>query len=139
MFAAWGRFVFRRKWWVLATSLLLLGAIAGSGFSLKGELTNSSRVHVESQRAADLMTAQLPKATNAGGSTFEILFSSKSLRVTDAAYRAAVDQTLAPLRADSRIREVQTTYSVPPAEAGGLVSRNGDKTLAVVTVRDGEI
>ena len=137
MFAAWGRFVFRRKWWVLAASLVLLGGIAGSGFSLKGQLTNSSRVHVESQRAADLMTAQLPKATNAGGSTFEILFSSPSLPVSDPSYRSAVEKTLAPLRADSRIRDIQTAYSVPTAQAGGLVSRNGDEMLAVVTVRDG--
>ena len=55
MFAAWGRFVFHRKWWVLAASVMLLAGIAGAGFRLGGELRNTSHVHFESQRATDLM------------------------------------------------------------------------------------
>lgn len=117
MFAAWGRFVFHRKWWVLAASIVLLAGIAGVGFSHQGQLTNSGRVHVESQRAADLMTAQLPKATGAGGSSFEVLFTSATLPVGDPAYQAAVEKTLQPLRADARVKDVQTIYTLPTSQA----------------------
>jgi uncharacterized membrane protein YdfJ with MMPL/SSD domain len=136
VFATWGRFVFRRKWWVLAASILLLAAVAGLGFGFQGQLTNSSRVHVESQRAADLMKAQLPKATDSGGSSFEVLFSSPTLGVSDPAYRAAVEKILQPLQADSRIRDIQTVYSVLPAAATDMTSRNGRETVAFITVKD---
>ena len=118
MFAAWGRFVFRRKWWVLAASVLLLAGVAGAGFSLKGQLTNTSHVHFESQRAIDLIDAQFPKAKDTGGgSSFEVLFTSNALPVTDPAYKAAVEQTLQPLRSDSRIKDIQTIYTVPGVHA----------------------
>ena len=117
MFAAWGRFVFRRKWWVLAASIVLLAGVAGVGFSLKGQLNNTSHVHFESQRAIDLINAQFPKATDTGGgSSFEVLFTSPSLQVGDPAYKAAVEQTLRPLRNDSRVKDIQTIYSVPAAQ-----------------------
>jgi RND superfamily putative drug exporter len=136
MFAAWGRFVFHRKWWVLAASIVLLAGIAGVGFSHQGQLTNSGRVHVESQRAADLMTAQLPKATGAGGSSFEVLFTSATLPVGDPAYQAAVEKTLQPLRADARVKDVQTIYTLPTSQAAAVTSRNGKETVAFVTVKD---
>ena len=136
MFGAWGRFVFHRKWWVLAASIVLLAGIAGVGFSLKGQLTNSSRVHFESQRAADLMTAQLPKATGAGGSSFEVLFTSATLPVSDPAYQAAVEKTLQPLRDDARVKDIQTIYDRPLRQAAAVTSRNGKETVAFVTVKD---
>src|ERR1700694_1291797 len=104
MFAAWGRFVFRRKWWVLATSILLLAGVAGVGFTLKGQLNNTSHVHFESQRAIDLINAQFPKTAGSGsggGSSFELLFTSSSLEVNDPAYRAAGEQNLPPARRHS--------------------------------------
>jgi putative drug exporter of the RND superfamily len=138
LFAAWGRFVFRRKWWVLAASILLLAGVAGIGFSLKGQLNNTSHVHVESQRAIDLINAQFPKtAGSGGGSTVEVLFTSSSLPVNDPAYKAAVEQTLQPLRNDSRVKDIQTIYSVPSAQVAAMTSRNGKETVAFVTVKDG--
>jgi RND superfamily putative drug exporter len=136
MFAAWGRFVFHRKWWVLAASIVLLAGVAGVGFSLQGQLTNSSRVHVESQRASDLMTAQLPKVSGGGGSTFEVLFTSSTLPVGDPAYQAAVEKTLQPLRDDARVKDIQTVYNLPAAQTAAVTSRNGKETVAFVTVND---
>jgi uncharacterized membrane protein YdfJ with MMPL/SSD domain len=141
MFAAWGRFVFRRKWWVLATSILLLAGVAGVGFTLKGQLNNTSRVHFESQRAIDLINAQFPKTAGSGsgsggGSSFELLFTSSSLQVNDPAYKAAVEQTLQPLRSDSRVKDIQTIYSVPSAQVAAMTSRNGKETVAFITVKD---
>src|SRR3979409_977803 len=113
MFAAWGRFLFPRKGRVLASSILLLAGVAGVGFTLKGQLNNTSHVHFESQRAIDLINAQFPKASaKGGGSSFEVLFTSPSLPVGDPAYKVAVEQTLQPLRSDSRVKDIQTIYSV---------------------------
>ena len=136
MFAAWGRLVHRRRWWVLAASLVLMAAIATTGFSLRGVLNNSTHVHFESQRAADLMNAQLPKAPGGAGSSFEIVFSSPTLAVTDPAYRAAVQATLAPLRSDPRIKTIEDVYTAPADQSAGLVSRNGREMVAEVTVKD---
>jgi RND superfamily putative drug exporter len=137
MFGAWGRFVFRRKWWVLAASILLLAGIAGVGFSLKGQLNNTSHVHFESQRAIDLINAQFPKAANTGGgSSFEVLFTSSSLPVSDPAFKAAVEQTLQPLRGDSRVKDIQTIYTVPANQVAAMTSRNGKETVAYVSVKD---
>src|ERR1700694_2876594 len=137
MFAAWGRFVFHRKWWVLAASILLLAGVAGVGLSLKGQLNNTSHVHFESQRAIDLINSQFPKAADTGsGSTFTVLFTSSALEVADPAFRAAVEQTLKPLHGDSRVKDIQTIYTVPSAQVADMTSRNGMETVAYVTVTD---
>jgi RND superfamily putative drug exporter len=137
LFAAWGRLVFHRKWWVLAASVLLLAGVAGVGFSLKGQLTNTSHVHFESQRAIDLINAQFPRAKDTGGgSSFEVLFTSTTLTVTDPDYKAAVEQTLQPLRSDSRVKDIQTIYTVPEAQVAEMTSRNGRETIAYITVKD---
>ena len=136
MFAAWGRFVFHRKWWVLAASVLLLGAIAGVGFSLQGQLNNTTHVHFESQRASDLLNSQFPKVPDAGGSSFEILFTSSKLSVSDPAYKAAMEKILQPLRSDSRVKDIQTVYDLPASKATSVTSRNGKETLAFVNIKD---
>ena len=137
MFAAWGRFVFHHKWWVLAASSLLLAGVAGVGFSLQGQLNNTSHVHFESQRAGDLLAAQFPKVDSSTGAGFEVLFSSSNLAVSDPAYRAAVEKTLLPLRGDVHVKDIQTVYSVPAAQATDMTSRDGKQTVAFVTVSDG--
>jgi putative drug exporter of the RND superfamily len=136
MFAAWGRFVFHRKWWVLAASVVLLAGVAGVGFSLQGQLNNTTHVHFESQRASDLLTSQFPKVTSDNGSSFEVLFTSSTLQVSDPAYRAAVEKILRPLLSDSRVKDVQTVYTLPAAQAPSLTSRNGKETLAFVNIKD---
>jgi putative drug exporter of the RND superfamily len=136
VFGGWGRFVYHRRWWVLALSLLLLGLIAGVGFGFKGQLNNTSHLHSESVQAGDLMSAELPKAQGTGGATFEILFASTSLQVSDPAYKAAVEKTLAPVAADSHVDNIVTPYTVTGAAATALQSRDGKEALAVVTLKD---
>ena len=136
MFAAWGRFVFHQKWWVLAASSLLLAGIAGVGFSLQGQLNNNSHVRFESQRAGDLLAAQFPKVDSSNRAGFELLFSSSKLAVSDPAYQAAVEKTLLPLRGDVRVKDIQTVYSVPASQATDITSRDGKQTVAFVTVSD---
>ncbi len=136
MFAGWGRFVHHRRWWVLAISALLLAGIAGVGFTFKGQLNNVSHVHYEAVQAQDLMSAQLPKTQGGGGASFEILFASQSLQVSNPAYRAAVEKTLQPLQEDGRVQSIITPYTLPPAQAAALESRDGKEALAVITVKD---
>src|SRR5438270_13935286 len=105
MFAGWGRFVYHRRWLVLALSLLLLGAVAGVGFTFKGTLNNTSHVKFESVRASDLLTAELPKTQGgSNGAIFQVVFASKTLSATDPQYQQAVNDALQPLRDDPHVQ-----------------------------------
>src|SRR5438477_615632 len=94
MFAAWGSFVHRRRWWVLAVSgIVLLASIAvaaGGGKLQSGGLISTS----ESGRASQLIERELPRS---GGSTFTLIFSSDSPSAKTPEFRAAVEDALVPL------------------------------------------
>ena len=109
MFAAWGRFVHRRRWPVLAVSALLLvasGWIAASGARLQsGGFIETS----DSGRASRLIEHELPTA---GGATFTLVFSSDRLTVTDAAFGDAVGEALLPLREDPRVATIVSPFIV---------------------------
>src|SRR3989442_3589087 len=100
MFAAWGRFVHRRRWPVLAVSAVLLvasGWTAASGAKLQsGGFIETS----DSGRASRLIEHQLPTA---GGATFTLVFSRDRLAGTDAAFTDAVAAPLRPLRRVPRV------------------------------------
>ena len=136
MFEAWGRFVHRHRWPVLAASALLLGlSIAGLRFG--GALTNSSpaRSELEYARASKLISSQIVQSTSTGGDQFDVLFSSPSLKVSDPAFRSAVEDALAGIRLDPRVAKVSTPYD-GGAEAPTLVSRDGRAAVAVVSTKD---
>jgi RND superfamily putative drug exporter len=138
LFAAWGGFVHRRRWLVLASSGLLL-AISIAGLAHAGSLVNGYQFkgNLEYQRATDLINRQLP-AQDGGqaGSSFLLLFSSSNMVATDPGYQGALETAVAPLRADSRVLRVDTPYTVAPAARAGLVSRDGHEALALVSLRD---
>ena len=77
MFEAWGRFVYRRRWWVLAVSgsvLVASALVAAQGGKLQsGGLVETS----ESGQGSRLVDRELP---HAGGSTFTLLFSRRPSR-----------------------------------------------------------
>lgn len=127
MFAAWGYLVYRRRWWVVGLSALSLAGAAGLT-SQGGRLdTKTILTSTESGRAADLMTKELPGRP----ASFSLILSSRSLRVTDPAFRAEVAHVLAPLRADSRVARTRTVYDAAPPDPG-YISRDGRRALAVV-------
>src|SRR2546423_15464592 len=77
--AAWGRFVYRRRWLVLFVSLL---AVAASIASLLagGDLRNVEFSDTESGRASQLLRDELPQPTGAppaAPSSFILIFTSK--------------------------------------------------------------
>ncbi|HUQ42112.1 MAG TPA: MMPL family transporter [Candidatus Limnocylindrales bacterium] len=137
MLEGWGRLVHRRRWLVLAASLLLLGA---SGFFVArgGDLNNpDSVVSSESGRASALLNTDIPRASAApaAGTSFVFLFESDTLLVTDAAFQKALVDAIAPLRADPRVQSLRTYYDAP-AQSATLLSRDQHATLVSVTLRD---
>ena len=140
-FAAWGRFVHRRRWFVLAGSALLL-ALSVAGLLRGGTLVdnNSVRGGLEARRAADLVATEVAgrAQSSGGGSSFILIFGSRDLTVRDARFQSALEAAVAPLRSDSRVAGVDTPYSVPGATTAqsGWVSRDGHQVLVNVTLHD---
>ena len=136
MFAAWGRFVHRRRWLVLVVSAVLLGAsvallLRGGTLTTGGPL----RSNLQSAQAANLVASELAQG-NSGGSSFLLIFRSSSLTATDAGFRQAVEAALAPLQGDRRVTAIGTPYNAAaPAVAAALISRDGHEALVSVGLK----
>src|SRR5437667_465590 len=133
MFAAWGRFVYRRRWPVLAISgLLLLAAIfivlQGGKLQSGGFIETS-----ESGRASRLIERELPRA---GAATFTLLFSSDTLSATSAQFRTALDAALAPLRSDPRVATIITPFDGTALDPTKLISKDGHAVAVDVAAKD---
>src|SRR5437868_1573579 len=137
MFAAWGRFVYRRRWPVLAVSgvLLLLSifiVIQGGKLQSGGFIETS-----ESGRASRLIERELPRA---GAATFTLIFSSETLTATlNAAspeFRPAVEAALAPLRSDPRVAAITTPFDGTALDPTRLISKDGHAVAVDVAAKD---
>jgi RND superfamily putative drug exporter len=133
MFAAWGRFVYRRRWPVLAVSGVLLLAsifivIQGGKLQSGGFIETS-----ESGRASRLIERELPRA---GAATFTLIFSSDTLTATSPEFRAAVDAALAPLRSDSRVAAITTPFDGTAPDPTSLISKDGHAVAIDVAAKD---
>ncbi|TMF23548.1 MAG: MMPL family transporter [Chloroflexi bacterium] len=133
MFAGWGRLVYRRRWWVLGLSGLLLvasGFIASQGGKLQsGGLISTS----ESGRASELIERELPRS---GGSTFTLIFSSPTVDAKSPEFRAAVEAALEPLRADPRTATIVTPYDGSAPDPSLLISKDAHAVAVDVAVKD---
>jgi RND superfamily putative drug exporter len=133
MFAWWGHFVYRFRWPMLAFSaMLLVGSITALGQG--GTLKNGGGKNTESGRALDLMQKQLPQ--NSAGSSFDLVFGSDSMAVSDPTFKQAVLNALEPLRADSRVKSIETPFDGQPDLARALTSTDGHHAMAVVSLKD---
>jgi RND superfamily putative drug exporter len=133
MFAAWGRFVYRRRWPVLAVSGVLLLAsifivIQGGKLQSGGFIETS-----ESGRASRLIERELPRA---GAATFTLIFSSDTLTAASAEFRAAVDAALAPLRNDPRVAAITTPFDGTALDPTRLISKDGHAVAIDVAAKD---
>src|SRR5438105_4323790 len=133
MFAAWGRFVYRRRWPVLAVSGFLLLAsmfivIQGGKLQSGGFIETS-----ESGRASRLIERELPSA---GAATFTLIFSSDSLSATSAEFRTALDAALAPLRSDPRVAAIVTPFDGTALDPTRLISKDGHAVAVDVAAKD---
>ena len=131
MFAKWARLVYRFKWLIIVVSLLMLG---GSGLILKSVVPPTpsplSSLPTQSAHANNLITQQTPQSPP----TFDLVFSSTSLKTTDPAFRSAMQNALAPLQGDRRVASIVTPYTTSGAASAALQSRNGQEAVAVVTL-----
>ncbi|MBM4420049.1 MAG: MMPL family transporter [Chloroflexi bacterium] len=132
MLAAWGRFVFRRRWPVLLVSTAFL--IASLAVLAQGAaLTPGGPVKAsESGRAFTLLQEELPRS---GGSSMSVIFSHATLKPSDAQFRDALLAAVAEYRNDPRIDSVRTPYDTTPPVAA-LLSRDQSKALAVIATKD---
>ncbi len=130
MLAAWGRLVHRFRWLILILSGCSLAAAVWAlnhGGQFETVFIPSD---AESGRAFTLMQRELP----ANPPSFGLIFSSRTLRATDPAFRAEVERAIAPLRRDPRVNRVRTAYDPSPS-AGQDISRDGHRTLVTVELK----
>src|SRR2546421_8696087 len=133
MFAWWGQFVYRHRWAVLGVSAVML---AGSIVALfdGGTLKNSGGQNPESGRALALMQDQPPQ--NGAGSSFVLVFGSDSMAVGDPAFKQAMLTALQPLKADPRVKTVETPFDLPAEQARAMTSTDGHHAFAQVSLKD---
>jgi RND superfamily putative drug exporter len=133
VFAAWGRFVYRRRRPVLVLSVALLlasGFIASQG----GKLQSGGFIETaESGRASKLIEQELPRV---GGSTFTLIFSSDTLDAKDPAFRAAVEAAIASLRTDPRVDTITTPYEANNVDQARGFSKDGKAITVDVAAKD---
>jgi len=133
MFAWWGQFVYRHRWTVLGVSAIMLAASIVALLN-GGTLKNSGGENTESGRAVALMQKQLPQS--GAGSSFVLVFGSEAMSVNDPAFKQAVLAALQPLRADSRVKGIETPFDVPAEQAKAMTSTDGHHVFAQVTLND---
>ncbi|MGW2815508.1 MMPL family transporter [Streptomyces sp. NPDC001415] len=125
-----GRFAFRRRRYVALVWVALL-ALAGFGAASATTATSSSFSipGTEAQRAFDLLKERNPNAT-ADGATARIVFKApEGQKMADKANKAAVEKTIAGLKAGSD----QVADVTDPFKANA-VSKNGQGPIAYVQV-----
>ena len=133
MFAAWGRFVYRRRWPVLAVSGVLL--LASIFIVLQGgKLQSGGFIETsESGRASRLIERELPRA---GAATFTLIFTSDTLTATSPEFRAALDTALAPLRKDPRVATIITPFDGTALDPTRVISKDGHAVAVEVAAKD---
>src|SRR5579859_3167816 len=138
MLGAWGRFVYRKRWAVLAVSGVLLGLsivaiFAGGTFSSGNDAFGKD---LPAGQASRLINTQIQGQKQAAGSSFLVIFSSDSLKTTDPAFQSAVKAAIAPLQSDPRVVHTTTPYDVDTSTAQGMTSKDGREALVVVDLKD---
>ncbi len=133
MFSAWGRFVHRHHWLVLAVSAVLLGAsgyVVSQGAKLQAAGPTQT---AESARATKLIEQELPRA---GAATFVLIYSSPTLSAKDPAFQDEVARSLAPLRADPRVASIASPFDGTAPDPTTLISRDGHEAAVSVALKD---
>jgi uncharacterized membrane protein YdfJ with MMPL/SSD domain len=136
VFAAWGRFVYRNRWAVLVGSGVLL-AISIVSLAMGGTLQSGGPLssNLESAKAQSIINSQLNTGNTKPTSSFDLIFKSDTMSVSDPAYQSALDDALAPIKGDSRIDSMTTPYSTGNSKAqAALTSKDGHEALVVVAL-----
>ena len=134
MFAAWGRFVYRFRWVVLAASILSIAAVIFSmqygGRLGTGEF--SAPEGTESGRVEDLLDEEVAKTPP----SFMLIFGSEDEKATESAFRDGVERALEPLEDDERVTNVRTAYENGAVDEK-MISKDEHHSLAVIELEEG--
>jgi putative drug exporter of the RND superfamily len=134
MFAAWGRFVYRFRWLVLAASILSIAAVIFSmqygGRLGTGEF--SAPDGTESGRVDDLLDQEVSRTPP----SFMLIFGNEKEKATDQAFRDGVEQALEPIEDDDRVTNVRTAYENDTID-GAMISKDEHHSLVVVELEEG--
>jgi len=130
MFETLGRIIFRHRWLTLALATVFLAASVA--MLVRGGALTSGTIHgLEAAEAGELVS-EVPG--HPGETTFVAVLHAEDLDVSSDAYRAAVRQALAPLRADPRVRSVLGPEDVPPPVQARMVNASARSSMALVTL-----
>jgi len=140
MFNAWGRFVHRFRWPVLAVSAVCLGlSVVGLFTGGQFSMGNSNDTTLEAAHANQLVAQELNKNQNAqqySGGTFDLIFKSSTLVVGDPQFKTALESAVEPLSSDSRVLKVTTPYNQGVPVVPNFVSNDQHMALAHVELKD---
>ncbi len=129
MFAALGRFIYQRRWLVLAAGLIFIIISGVYGTSVFGFLKSGGFYDPtsESYQASIGVQQQL----NKGETPLLVLFSSPSMTVDDSAYAQAVAATLAKAQGHAGVGSITSFYTTNKT-ATTLVSNDRKSTYALM-------
>ncbi|MFZ0181489.1 MAG: MMPL family transporter [Candidatus Dormiibacterota bacterium] len=127
----WGHVVYRHRIAVLALSLACF-VLSIAGLLTGGQPINASSYDVESVRAANLESAQLPSTT---GSSFTLILTSSQLTFGQPAFETAVNAAIAKLHGDSRVSALATPFTAAPATVPLMISTDRHSVLVQVGLK----
>ena len=128
--AAWARFVFRHRTWVLVLSVL--GWLGCAGLVVHGgNLRNQDTFNFESGKAGDLLTRELPQQT---GIPINLIFRNPGALATSSGFHSSVDAALTRVRGDSRVAHIEEPWGYLPSGQSPQADISNDGHAAIVTI-----
>ena len=136
MFAALGRFIYRRRWLVLAAGLIFIIISGVYGTSVFGVLKSGGFYDATSESYQASIGVQ--QHLNNGETPLLVLFTSPSMTVDDPAYAQAVGATLAKVQGHDGVGSITSFYTTGKT-ATTLVSNDHKSTYALVGLTGDEV
>jgi RND superfamily putative drug exporter len=130
MFEALGRFVYRRRWLILALASAFLAASLAM-LVRGGALTSATIRGLEAGNAGDLVAEVLGHPAD---NSFVVVMRVEQLDAGPDQDRAAVRRALEPLRTDPRVLAVVGPEDVPPPLDHAMLNASARSAIAVVTL-----
>lgn len=120
-----GRFAYRRRWLVAALWVAVLMAALAGAATLSGPTSDAFRIPgTQSQEAIDLLQERFPQAS-ADGATARVVFAAPDgQQLTTAGNKAAVESTVAELKALPQVASVTDPFQSGAVNQAGTACRS---------------
>jgi RND superfamily putative drug exporter len=117
-----GRFAFRRRWLIAALWLAVLAAALTGAATLSGPTSDAFRIPgTPSQQAIDLLGERFPQASADGAAARVVFAAPAGQKLTDAAYRTAVERAVAELKQAPEVASVSDPFQSGAVNPAGTV------------------